>query len=330
MSKEYAAACTTRVASSAIDVRSCTHSRASTRTTSAAPRSCAEPWTARSTLPLAAAPRLPRAPRDSHGLRGRVKTVILAGGLGTRLAEETDLTPKPMVEIGGKPILWHIMKIYAAPRLQRVRRRLGYRAEVDQGLLPQLLPPHATTSRSTSATATSTSTTAAATNWTRSPGRHRPRDADRRPRQAPRATGSATSTFMLTYGDGVADVDIARALAFHRAARQAGDGHRRPAAGALRRARLRRRPRRRVHREAADRRRLDQRRLLRPRAAACSTTSTATRRSGSASRSSGWPPTAARWPTATTASGSRWTRSATCGCSRALGRAATCPWKVWE
>lgn len=42
-----------------------------------------------------------------------MKTVILAGGLGTRLSEETDLRPKPMVEIGGKPILWHIMKIYS-------------------------------------------------------------------------------------------------------------------------------------------------------------------------------------------------------------------------
>lgn len=42
-----------------------------------------------------------------------MKVVILAGGLGTRLAEETDIRPKPMVEIGGKPILWHIMKIYA-------------------------------------------------------------------------------------------------------------------------------------------------------------------------------------------------------------------------
>ena len=43
-----------------------------------------------------------------------MKTVILAGGLGTRLAEETQIKPKPMVEIGGKPILWHIMKIYSA------------------------------------------------------------------------------------------------------------------------------------------------------------------------------------------------------------------------
>ena len=42
-----------------------------------------------------------------------MKVVILAGGLGTRLSEETDVRPKPMVEIGGKPILWHIMKIYS-------------------------------------------------------------------------------------------------------------------------------------------------------------------------------------------------------------------------
>ena len=42
-----------------------------------------------------------------------MKVVILAGGLGTRLSEETTIKPKPMVEIGGKPILWHIMKIYS-------------------------------------------------------------------------------------------------------------------------------------------------------------------------------------------------------------------------
>ena len=42
-----------------------------------------------------------------------MKVVILAGGYGTRLAEETDIRPKPMIEIGGKPILWHIMKCYS-------------------------------------------------------------------------------------------------------------------------------------------------------------------------------------------------------------------------
>lgn len=59
-----------------------------------------------------------------------MKTVILAGGLGTRLAEETDLKPKPMVEIGGKPILWHIMNIYAAHGFNEFIIALGYKAEV--------------------------------------------------------------------------------------------------------------------------------------------------------------------------------------------------------
>jgi glucose-1-phosphate cytidylyltransferase len=56
-----------------------------------------------------------------------VKAVILAGGLGTRLSEETDHRPKPMVEIGGKPILWHIMKIYAAHGIEEFIICLGYK-----------------------------------------------------------------------------------------------------------------------------------------------------------------------------------------------------------
>jgi glucose-1-phosphate cytidylyltransferase len=56
-----------------------------------------------------------------------LKVVILAGGLGTRLAEETNVRPKPMVEIGGKPVLWHIMKIYAAHGLTEFVVCLGYK-----------------------------------------------------------------------------------------------------------------------------------------------------------------------------------------------------------
>jgi glucose-1-phosphate cytidylyltransferase len=56
-----------------------------------------------------------------------MKTVILAGGMGTRLAEETDNRPKPMVEIGGKPILWHIMKIYSAYGLNDFIICCGYK-----------------------------------------------------------------------------------------------------------------------------------------------------------------------------------------------------------
>ena len=48
-----------------------------------------------------------------------MKAVILAGGLGTRISEETHLKPKPMIEVGGRPILWHILKIFSAPH-QRI------------------------------------------------------------------------------------------------------------------------------------------------------------------------------------------------------------------
>ena len=56
-----------------------------------------------------------------------MKVVILAGGFGTRLSEETDVKPKPMVEIGGRPILWHIMKTYSAYGYKRFILALGYK-----------------------------------------------------------------------------------------------------------------------------------------------------------------------------------------------------------
>jgi glucose-1-phosphate cytidylyltransferase len=59
-----------------------------------------------------------------------MKVVILAGGLGTRISEETDIRPKPMVEIGGKPILWHIMKIYAEQGFYEFVVCLGYKGYV--------------------------------------------------------------------------------------------------------------------------------------------------------------------------------------------------------
>jgi len=59
-----------------------------------------------------------------------MKTVILAGGMGTRLAEETEIKPKPMVDIGGMPILWHIMNIYAAHDIREFVVALGYKAEI--------------------------------------------------------------------------------------------------------------------------------------------------------------------------------------------------------
>ena len=59
-----------------------------------------------------------------------MKVVILAGGLGSRLSEETQSKPKPMVEIGGRPILWHIMNIYASYGFKEFVLALGYRGEI--------------------------------------------------------------------------------------------------------------------------------------------------------------------------------------------------------
>src|SRR5574344_348234 len=59
-----------------------------------------------------------------------MKVVILAGGYGTRLCEETDIRPKPMVEIGGKPILWHIMKMYAHCGFDEFVVLSGYKSHV--------------------------------------------------------------------------------------------------------------------------------------------------------------------------------------------------------
>jgi glucose-1-phosphate cytidylyltransferase len=59
-----------------------------------------------------------------------MKVVILAGGKGTRLAEETTVRPKPMVEIGGKPLLWHLMKVYAANGFTEFLVACGYKGEM--------------------------------------------------------------------------------------------------------------------------------------------------------------------------------------------------------
>ena len=67
-----------------------------------------------------------------------MKVAMLAGGAGMRLAEETSIKPKPMVEISDRPILWHIMKYYANFGLTDFSVALGYKGEVTKTLLPRL------------------------------------------------------------------------------------------------------------------------------------------------------------------------------------------------
>src|SRR5687768_15955958 len=93
------------------------------------PRRC--PWRRQALTPtcIGEAPEctLP-APRDQPK-NTLMRTVILAGGMGTRLSEETAARPKPMVEIGGMPILWHIMKIYATHGFKDFLVACGYKGE---------------------------------------------------------------------------------------------------------------------------------------------------------------------------------------------------------
>src|SRR5690242_19707986 len=78
---------------------------------------------------MASGPACPHALEPNWGDRA-MKAVILAGGLGTRLTEETSTRPKPMVEIGGKPILWHIMKMYSAHGLNDFVICCGYKGYI--------------------------------------------------------------------------------------------------------------------------------------------------------------------------------------------------------
>jgi glucose-1-phosphate cytidylyltransferase len=145
-----------------------------------------------------------------------VKVVILAGGLGTRLAEETDTRPKPMVEVGGQPVLWHIMKHYEAFGFEEFCVALGYKGEVvkryfsDYALLAGTMTVQLAEGRVTP-------TDRVAEDWTIhlvDTGR----DSNTGGRVGRlRQWLDGGGTFMLTYGDGVSNVDLGRLLEFHRA-----------------------------------------------------------------------------------------------------------------
>ncbi len=144
-----------------------------------------------------------------------MKTIILAGGLGTRLAEETVVKPKPLVEIGGHPILWHIMNIYAHHGFNEFVVALGYKGEL---LKDYFLRFMAMTSDLTVDLARGTSQV--------HDGHHPQWKVHLADTGQDTQTGGRVlrlrqwvehdETFMLTYGDGVADVDIGALVAFHR------------------------------------------------------------------------------------------------------------------
>jgi glucose-1-phosphate cytidylyltransferase len=143
-----------------------------------------------------------------------MKAVILAGGLGTRLSEETSVRPKPMVEIGGRPILWHVMKIYAAHGIMDFVVCLGYKgylikeyfanyflhmSDVTFDMSKNKMEVHEGKAEPWKVTLVDTGDN---TQTGGRLGRVR-RYLD-------------NSTFCMTYGDGVSDVNIKALLEFHR------------------------------------------------------------------------------------------------------------------
>jgi glucose-1-phosphate cytidylyltransferase len=147
-----------------------------------------------------------------------MNVAILAGGLGSRLAEETEVRPKPMVEIGGRPILWHIMKHYAHYGFRDFVIALGYKAEyvkryfveytyysdtnlrVDLGKGSVMVDQNGTEREDWSVQMIETGF------MTATGGRIK--------RLSPHL---GEGTFMLTWGDGVSDLDLSELLEFHRA-----------------------------------------------------------------------------------------------------------------
>ncbi|HEX8853000.1 MAG TPA: glucose-1-phosphate cytidylyltransferase [Pyrinomonadaceae bacterium] len=143
-----------------------------------------------------------------------MKVVILAGGLGTRLAEETVVKPKPMVEVGGHPILWHIMKHYGHHGFREFYVALGYRGESIKRFFLDYYSLSGSMSIDLSCGRVETRDQECE-NWlvhlvetgaeTQTGGRVK--------RLEPHLKGE---TFMVTYGDGVCDVDLKELLKFHR------------------------------------------------------------------------------------------------------------------
>ncbi|APG04443.1 glucose-1-phosphate cytidylyltransferase [Luteibacter rhizovicinus DSM 16549] len=143
-----------------------------------------------------------------------MKAVILAGGLGTRIAEESDYKPKPMVEVGGRPLLWHIMKSYSKHGIKDFVICLGYKGYVIKEYFFNYYR-HTADLEINLRTGEAAVLDTQAEDWTitlidtgqdtMTGGRVK------RVRQY-----LGEETFCLTYGDGLSDIDISREVAFHR------------------------------------------------------------------------------------------------------------------
>jgi glucose-1-phosphate cytidylyltransferase len=144
-----------------------------------------------------------------------VKTVILCGGLGTRLREQTEFRPKPMVEVGGKPILWHIMKLFAHYDMTDFVVCVGYKGEVikeyfldyearNNDFTIKLGASHEIEFHDQHLESDWQVTVADTGHETQTGGRVK---------QVQRYIGN--ERFMVTYGDGLADIDISKLLTFH-------------------------------------------------------------------------------------------------------------------
>jgi glucose-1-phosphate cytidylyltransferase len=144
-----------------------------------------------------------------------MKVAILAGGMGTRLAEETDQRPKPMVEIGGKPILWHIMRYYSSYGMNEFIIALGYKKEA---IIRFFMDLHYYSSDLTISTGDGSITvhdSRREPDWTvHLIDTGLPTDTGGRIRRLAPYIGS--STFMLTWCDGLSNVDLKGLVAFHR------------------------------------------------------------------------------------------------------------------
>jgi len=144
-----------------------------------------------------------------------MKAVILAGGLGTRLAEETVLRPKPMIEIGGKPILWHIMKIYASHGVNDFVVCLGYKGYMVKEYFANYFLHGSDVTFDLAKNTTEIHHNSA------EPWRVTLIDTGEETQTGGRLKRVArhldSEDFCMTYGDGVADVDVTALIAEHRA-----------------------------------------------------------------------------------------------------------------